>query len=467
MPDIVSRLTDAVNRPFVIAPGERQDLNADSTFIQGHYDVAVRPGSTDEVAAVVRICAAEGAPIVARGAGTSLVGGPVATAGGVVLSLDRLNQIDLDVANTCAVVGPGVITGDLQREAARHGLMYPPDPGSVNLSTIGGNVACNAGGMRCLKYGVTADYVIGLTVVTADGTVLRLGGKTRKRASGYRLMQLFIGSEGTLGVITEITVKLVPLPRHHATAMVAFDTLEEAGAAVSRIMAAGHLPTAVEIMDRNALRFVAVALPPGFDADHAAILIVEQDGNDEAAVRQELDEVVELLHGIESRTASTAEERAILWEARRSFGRALVAGRMSNVTEDVGVPIAAIPEMIRRFQSAQTDLLIATVGHAGDGNLHPTIFFTEEQRHLVGPVAAQIFRDAIELGGTISAEHGLGALKRDYAEIEHGSEAVALMRQLKSLLDPAGLLNPHKVLPEGPPDDDFLARQPGWPVLAG
>jgi glycolate oxidase len=460
------RLAQVVGPEYAIPAGERDDLNHDATYVAGNFWAAVRPASTEEVAGVVRICAEEGWPITARGAGTSLVGGPVPTGGGVLLSLDRMNAIEVDAPNICVVAGAGAITGDVQRAAAQHGLMYPPDPGSVNISSIGGNVACNAGGMRCVKYGVTADYVIGLTVVLANGTVLELGGRTRKRASGYRLLQLFIGSEGTLGIVTEVTLKLVPLPRHQATTMIGFDSLEDAAAAVSRVIAAGHFPAAIEIIDRNALQLMAHDLPPGFTWDHAAVLILEQDGNDPAIVQRELERVADLLGGVERRVATTPEERDAIWKARRSFGDFLVTMRLSSISEDVAVPIAAVPEMVRRFQALGSELTIATVGHVGDGNLHPTIIFSEEQRPLVGPIAAQIFRDAIELGGTISAEHGLGALKRDYAEVEHGAAAVDLMRRLKGLLDPDSLLNPHKVLPEGPPDDDFLARQPGWPVLA-
>jgi glycolate oxidase len=342
--------------------------------------------------------------------------------------------------------------------------MYPPDPASVGMSTIGGNVACNSGGMRCLKYGVTADYVTGLTVVLASGQVLRLGGRLRKRSSGYRLAQLFIGSEGTLGIVTEVTVKLVPQPRHRATAMVGFTSVEDAARAVSRVLAAGHFPAALEIMDRGAMRLVSDLLPPRFDPDLEAALIVEQDGNDEEHVQLDLIRIVELLDGADNRIAQSSGERDRLWEARRSFGKVLMAMPHNYFAEDVAVPLSGIPEMTRRVRqlAAETGLEICIVGHAGDGNLHPTIIFKDEQRPLVSRVAAQIFRDALDLGGSISAEHGLGALKRDYAEAEHGVEAVALMHRLKKLMDPSGILNPHKVFPEQAADDDFLNRMPGW-----
>jgi glycolate oxidase len=455
----------AIAGPGHVLTGEAADeFTHDATFMEHDLLAVVRPAATDQVAAVVAACAQTGTPVVARGSGTSLVGGPVPLAGGVVLSLDRLTDLEIDVADTVAVAGAGVITRHLDEAANAHGLMYPPDPASVELSTIGGNVACNSGGLRCVKYGVTADYVVGLTVVLADGRVLRLGGRLRKRSSGYRLMHLFIGSEGTLGIVTEVVVKLVPLPRHRATAMVGFRSLEEAGGAVSRMMAAGHLPAALELLDRATIEFVSDRLPPGFEPDLDAVLILEQDGSDAELVQVELMRMVELLDGVDNRIAQSSSEREGLWDARRNFGKLLMAMPRSYFAEDVAVPIGSIPEMARRVArlAAETGLRIMTVGHVGDGNLHPTIVFEESQRHLVSAAAASIFRDAIELGGTISAEHGLGALKRDHAEAEHGPLAMGLMRQLKAMLDPAGILNPHKVLPERPADEDFLSGMPGW-----
>ena len=462
--DLTERLSMIVGADNVLTGHRAEEFTHDATFMEHALLAVARPADTEQAARVVRACADSGTAVVARGAGTSLVGGPVPLAGGVVLSLDRLAKIEIDVPNTVAVAGAGVITRRLDEAANAHGLMYPPDPASVELSTIGGNVACNAGGLRCVKYGVTADYVVGLTVVLADGQVLKLGGKLRKRSSGYRLMHLFVGSEGTLGIVTEVVVKLLPLPRHHATAMVGFLTMEDAAGAVSRMMAAGHLPAAVELLDRGTVDLVRDRLPPGFEPGLAAVLVVEQDGNDQEFVQLELMRMVELLDGVDNRIAQSSLERERLWDARRTFGKVLMGMPHSFFAEDVAVPIGAIPEMLRRVDrlAAETGLRIVTVGHVGDGNLHPTLLFDEGQRHLVSGAAARIFRDAIDLGGTISAEHGLGALKRDHAEDEHGSLAIGLMRQLKAMLDPAGILNPHKVLPERPPDDDFLNRIPGW-----
>jgi glycolate oxidase len=454
-----------VGAPYVLVPGTAlEPYMHDGTFMTAAPQVAVLPASTEEVAAVVRVCARAKTPVVARGAGTGLAGGPVPLGDCVVLSLERLLALEVDPANACATAGAGVITGGLQEAAAEHGLFYPPDPGSVMLSTIGGNVACNAGGMCCLKYGVTADYVIGMTVVLADGTVLRLGGKTRKRASGYRLAQLFTGSEGTLGIVTEVILKLIPLPRHRATAMVGYRSLDDAAQAVARIMGAGYLPAALELIDRTTLELVAEHLPPGFEPQLEAVLVLEQDGHDPAQVQGQLSEIVGLAQGVRAQLARSEAERAAIWKARREVGKVLLGRPRNFVAEDVGVPIAAIPEMVRRIRAtaAESALQIIVFGHAGDGNLHPCFLFTEAERPRVGPAAARILRAAVELGGTISAEHGLGALKRDYAELEHGPETMALMRRIKRVLDPHGLLNPHKIFPEAPADAFFLDRQPGW-----
>jgi glycolate oxidase len=266
--------------------------------------------------------------------------------------------------------------------------------------------------------------------------------------------------------VTEVILKLIPLPRHHATAMLGYHSLEAAAKAVARLLGSGHFPAAIEIMDRTSLELVQEHLPPGFEPRYEAVLIVDQDGNDLEQVQMQLLEIAEILDGADNRVAQSSLERDGIWNARRGFGKVLMAMRKNFFAEDVAVPIARIPEMVRRVGelSRRTGVTICIVGHAGDGNLHPTVLFSDEERHLVGPIAAQIFRDAIDLGGSISAEHGLGALKRDYAEAEHGPEAMALMRSLKSLLDPRGILNPHKVFPEQPADDAFLDRMPGWGV---
>jgi glycolate oxidase len=447
-----------------VISGAIEPFMHDATFMDGELIAAVLPGTTAEVSLVMKVCNDLGIPVVARGAGTSLVGGSVPLGGGIVLSLERMSGIEIDTGNVCAIAGAGAITSRIQEEAGLHGLMYPPDPASAQMSSIGGNVACNSGGPSCLKYGVTADYVLGMTVVLADGQVLRLGGRTRKRSSGYRLAHLFIGSEGTLGIVTEVVLKLIPEPQHRATAVVSFRTATDAAAAVARLMGSGHLPAALELMDRGALELVEHLLPPGLGTDAACVLLIEQDGKTPQQVHDDIEAMVVVVDGIENRLAQSSSERAKLWNARRSFGKVLMAMPKNFFAEDVSVPIAAIPEMLSRIQrlAAETGLRIPVVGHAGDGNLHPSFVFDDDERDLVGPAAARLFADAVELGGSISGEHGLGALKRDHAAREHSALEFDLMRQVKAVMDPKGILNPHKVFPEGPADGGFLDRQPGW-----
>lgn len=461
---MIERLHGIVGERFVLTGDKLGDYRYDGTFMEGDALAAVLPDRTEQVQAIIRLCRELKVPVIPRGRGTSLVGGPVPVGPGVVLSLERLDSIEIDAGAMVAVAGAGAITGQIQEAAAERGLMYPPDPASAAMSSIGGNVACNAGGMSCLKYGLTADYVLGMTVVLADGRLLRLGGRTRKRSSGYRLAQIFVGSEGTLGVMTELILKLIPRPRHHALAAVSFGSREAAGQAVLRLLAAGQLPSALEILDREAIELVASAAPTGFDKVPEALLLVEQDGTDADRVLEDVLAAVELLGGDESRVAQTPAERERLWNVRKSFGKVLIAMPHNHFSEDIAVPINAVPEMLRRITALAVDtgLRIATMGHAGDGNLHPCILFDDGQRELVGEAAARLFADAVELGGTISAEHGLGALKRDHAVLEHEPVEIELWRALKQQLDPEGLLNPHKVFPEGPPDGRFLERQPGW-----
>jgi glycolate oxidase len=461
--EALRELAVVVGDQYVISDA-LEPFRHDATFMDGELVAAVLPATTTEVSAVMKICHRHGIPVVARGGGSSLVGGSVPLGGGVVLSLERMTGIEIDPGNVCATAGAGAITGRIQEEAALHGLMYPPDPASASMSSIGGNVACNSGGPSCLKYGVTADYVMGMTVVLADGQVLKLGGRTRKRSSGYRLAHLFIGSEGTLGIVTEVVLKLIPLPQHRATAIVSFRTATDAAEAVARLMGSGHLPAALELMDRGALELVEQLLPPGLGVGAGCVLLIEQDGASPAQVQAGIEAMVVVVDGIDNRLAQSGSERDKLWNARRSFGKVLMAMRKNYFAEDLSVPISAIPEMLARIErlSAETGLKIPVVAHAGDGNVHPSIVFDDDQRDLVGPAAARLFADAVELGGSISGEHGLGSLKRDHAAQEHSALEFDLMRQLKTLMDPKGILNPHKVFPEGPADGAFLDRQPGW-----
>lgn len=457
--EIIRELRAIVGEDFVHhAPEDLIAYSYDGTWQAALPDAAVTPATTEEVAAVVRLCDREALPIVPRGGASGLAGGTVPVGGGVVISTVRLTSIlEIDEANMTATAQAGVITADLQRAAEAVGLFYPPDPSSLNQSTIGGNVATNAGGPRCLKYGVTRDYVLGLTAVLADGRVLTTGGKALKNVTGYQLTQLFVGSEGHFGIITEVLVRLLPRPADRSSGLAIFPTLEMASEAVTAVLTAGLLPLTLELMDKTTINVVEDYLGIGLPRAAEALLIFEQDGDATVAAR-EVGRMAEICTGrgaIEVRVAATPEDGAQLLRARRAVSGAMGRVSPNKLGEDIAVPRTAIPAMVRLIQTvaAEHGLVIPVFGHAGDGNLHPNILFDRRdaaQVRRVEAAAAAIFRAALELGGTLSGEHGIGTLKREFLEDDLGPVAVDLMRRIKVALDPKGLLNPHKVFPERP-----------------
>jgi len=455
------------------APSEIIAYSYDGTFQQKRPDLAVSPGSTEEVAEVVKVAAREGRAIVARGASSGLAGGTIAERGGIILNLARMDRIlEIDTDNACAVVEAGAITLQLQEAVEKVGLFYPPDPASSRQSTLGGNVACNSGGPRCLKYGVTRDYVTGLTVVLASGEIVRLGGKLTKNSTGPQLLQLFVGSEGTLGIVTQAILKLVPLPRARVTATAAFPELAQASRAVARIMASGILPCTLELMDGTTINVVEDFLQAGLPRAAQALLLLEQDGADEASARRDVEAMAAIcreLGASETRVAADAAERETLWAARRAVSPALGRLRPNKLGEDIVVPKSQVPAMIGEIAqiAERHGLPIPVFGHAGDGNLHPNILFDlrdPEEVHKVELAAPDIFRAAIRLGGTLSGEHGIGTLKREFMEEAQGATAVRLSRAIKKVFDPEGLLNPGKLYPTENGVEGFLAN---LPVLAG
>lgn len=427
----------------------------DATYREHLPDLVVSPASTEEVAGVLRVAWREEIPVVPRGLGSGLAGGSIPIQGGLVLNLTRMNRIlEIDRVNMVAVVQAGVVTADLQAEVARHGLYYPPDPSSQRHSSIGGNIACNAGGPHCLKYGVTADYVLGLEVVLADGRVLRTGGKTIKKAVGYNLSQLFVGSEGTLGVITEATLRLIPPPKATRTAMAVFPQLIDASIAVTRILEAGIIPVALEIMDDTTIATVEAHKHMGLPLDVEAILVIETDGEPDQAEREILSiaEICRNSGAREVRVAADEKEGQALMAARKAVSPSLARRRPNKLGEDITVPRSAIPEVVRRIKeiSRETGLPIPIFGHIGDGNLHPNILFDRrdaEEMKRVERASQAIFQAAIELGGVLSGEHGVGVLKLPYLEQNLGPVAVEVMRAIKRTLDPKGILNPGKIFP--------------------
>ncbi len=455
---IIKELKQIVGKKNVLtSPEDLVSYSYDGTFAEHRPDVVVQPATTDEVSRVIRLADREGIPVVPRGMATGLAAASIPFGGGMALSLTRMNKIiEIDRDNMTATAQAGVITALLQAEVEKLNLFYPPDPSSVRQSTLGGNVACNAGGPRCLKYGITGDYVLGLTVVLADGRVIQTGGKAIKNVTGYNMTQLFVGSEGTLGVITEVLVKLVGKPRHAATALAIYDSLDEASQTVNGILLAGIVPATLELMDETAIACIEEAMGLGLPLDKEAILIIECDGNDEAAVNIEIDKIKSICqqHEVaEVKVATDEQERATLWQARRSVSPSLARKAPNKLGEDISVPRAQIPEAVRRIKeiSRKHDLPIVVFGHAGDGNLHPNILFDirdADQWERVQSIVAEIFATAVELGGTLSGEHGVGVLKRAYLEGALGTDSIEVQERIKKALDPKGLLCPGKIFPQ-------------------
>ena len=414
-------------------------------------DVVVLPASTDEVVRVVCIARDAGVPVYPRGAGTSLSGGAIPARGGIVLSTAAMDAVlELDAENHCAIVQPGVVIQHLKDMADEHGLMYPPDLGSVAVATMGGSIAECSGGLRGLKYGVTKHYVTGLEVVLADGQVVRLGGKTTKNVTGYDLVGLFVGSEGTLGVITEATVRLVPAPEARATMTAVFARSADASRAVAAIVAGKVVPATLEFIDAATLRVIEEYIHAGLPLDAAALLLVEVDGPPEAVAREaDFVERVCREHGGKVERAADDEARERLWAARRAAYPALARHSRGTILEDATVPRSRIPDMLAAIEdiARRHGLTIATHGHAGDGNLHPVLLVDPddademERAHVA---VAEIFRAALDLGGTLSGEHGIGSAKAPYLGWALGEGGLDLTRRIKAALDPQGILNPGK-----------------------
>ncbi|MBO9362606.1 MAG: FAD-binding protein [Thermoflexus sp.] len=435
----------------------RRVYGRDATWAEGMPDVVVHAESTADVAHVLRIANDLRIPVVPRGRGTGLAGGAVPK-GGICLNLAPMNRIlAIDPADGIAIVQPGVITRTLQQASEAHGLFYPPDPASLETCTIGGNVATNAGGPCCLKYGVTRDYVLGLEVVLAGGEALRLGGRVMKDVSGYDLKQLFIGSEGTLGVITEITLRLLPMPPARGALAIAFNRLEGACEATVALLSSGILPLMVEFMDQTTMQAVESFRPSGLPTQAEALLLLAADG-EPAAVEADLQRMISVMqrHGGQLlRTAFDADNTPYteeLLEIRRNASPALAQLAPHKISEDITVPRSKIPAMARRIQeiSRETDIPIALYGHIGDGNLHPTLLCDRgnpDEMTRVAHASAAIFEAALSMGGVLSGEHGIGLLKLDFVPRAFPIAILEKFRALKALFDPQNIMNPGKKLP--------------------
>ncbi len=424
---------------------------------QGHPpDVVVMPGSTAEIAAIARLCNAQRVPLVVRGAGTGYTGGAVPTSGGVVLSMERLNRIlEIDTANLLAVVEPNVITGDLQRAVEAVGLFYPPDPASLEQSSLGGNVAECAGGPRAFKYGVTKRYVLALEAVLPTGEIIETGSKAVKNVVGYDLTQLLVGSEGTLAIITKITLRLVPKPPAEATLLATFPSIPAAVDAVSALLARRVVPAAIELIDADSLdavqRHTGEAIVP---AGTSAALIVECDGTP-AAVDDEIARVAEACTSagaISVTRAADGADRDRIWGVRRAVSLALRATGLLKINHDVVVPKGRVPELFTVVADLKRDyrLRVAAFGHAGDGNIHVNLMVNPaDAAELARAKQAErvLFERVVALEGSISGEHGIGFAKKPYIGLELSPDEIALMKRVKTAFDPNNILNPGKIFP--------------------
>ncbi|TWH48037.1 FAD-binding oxidoreductase [Sporomusa sp. KB1] len=419
-------------------------------------DVVISPGNTEEVSKVLALANKEKISVYPRGSGTNLSAGTVPMKGGIVLLMTRFRDIiEIDAANLVAVAEPGVVVSNLNKAVEEFGLIYPPDPGTVATATLGGTVSENAGGLRGLKYGVSKHYVMGLEVVLADGRVIHCGGKNVKDVAGYDLTKLFTGAEGTLGVITKITVKLVPAPETKKAMMAIFSKLDNAGNAISAIIASKVIPATLEIMDNATIRTVEDYAQVGLPVNAEAVLLIEVDGIAEV-VEKEAAKVIEVLKANKAddiQVAKDAVQRDRIWAARRAALPALAKLRPTTFVEDATVPRSKVPDMIRAVNNAAAKhkVTIGTFGHAGDGNMHPTIVCdlrNQEEMIRVHKAMDDIFAAAIALGGTLSGEHGIGLGKLPYMKDQFGVDGMNVMQTIKKALDPNCILNSGKLVGE-------------------
>lgn len=432
---------------------ERICYSYDATLFRSMPDVVVKPNTTKQISDIMIFANEEGIPTTPRGCGTGLSGGSVPVNGGIVMSLTRMSKIkEIDPGNLLAVVEPGVINVDLDNAVEKVGLFYPPDPASKNQCTMGGNVAENAGGLRALKYGVTKDFIMALEVVLPTGEVMRTGTRTVKAVTGYDLTGLMVGSEGTLGVVTEITVGLMPLPEHKETMLAIFSDLADAANTVSRIISAGILPATLEFLDNATICCVEDYKGIGLPRDAAAMLLIETDGIKEAA-QKEAKAIVEICKENKASSvekAQSEEQRDELWAARRSALAAITRLNPSLVQEDVVVPRDKLADMAIAAAEIgkKYNLKTATYGHAGDGNLHPSFLVDvrrPEEMERARKGVRELFETALALGGTLSGEHGIGTEKAPYLRMELNEATFNAMQSLKKAWDPNNVMNPGKI----------------------
>ncbi|HOE16875.1 MAG TPA: FAD-linked oxidase C-terminal domain-containing protein [Syntrophorhabdaceae bacterium] len=453
---VIEEIVEALGKENVLTSLEERKCYSYDARTEGVIpDLVVFPSSAGDVSKILKLANEHRFPVIPRGQGSGLTGGSIPLYGGVVLVFTRMNRIlEIDTENLIVTTEPGVITFDLQQEMAKHGLFYPPDPASFKYSSIGGNVGECAGGPNSLKYGVTRDYVLGLEVVKPTGEIIHTGVKTMKGVVGYDLTRLFVGSEGTLGIVTKIILKLIPLPEAKATMLALFQQVEDAAAAVSAIIAAKVVPSTIEFMDKASIRCSEQASPMGLPEGIGGLLLIEVDGDKESITPQveKVRRIVVEKKAIRCDVTEDPQEADRLWQARRVLSQATYNLNPVKIAEDVVVPRSHIPTLIRALEEMEKrfGVPILSFGHAGDGNFHVSIMIkdTPEDREKAEKAVEAIFEETIRLGGTLSGEHGIGTSKSAYLGMELSPEVIATMKRIKELFDPNNILNPGKIFPE-------------------
>jgi glycolate dehydrogenase FAD-linked subunit len=450
----MNKLADLLPGKISTEPEDLICYGFDASGLEGQPTAVVWPQDTADVVKIMTFASENNIPVIPRGAGTGMTGGAIPSRGAVVISMERMNRIiEVDSENLNVLVEPGVINGRLQRELAPRRLFYPPDPASMNFCTIGGNVAENAGGPRALKYGVTRDYVMALEAVLPDGRVIHTGVRTPKGVVGYDLTRLLVGSEGTLAVITKIRLKVMPVPEDVVTLLVLFSDLEKSGEAVRQILSAGVIPRTLEFLDGEAVRAVENYRPIGLPKDVEALLLIEMDGP-AAAIQKEAGKVSDICVNLggDAIMAENDLARERIWEARRAVSPALYHIAPSKINEDIVVPVNRITPMLTTLKrlSGESGIKIVNFGHAGDGNIHVNLMVNRadpDEYARARDLVREIFRLTLEMGGTISGEHGVGLTKSDYIGMEIQPAELEVMKKIKDVFDPRGILNPGKIFP--------------------
>lgn len=439
---------------ILLSPEDRACYAFDATGRHRVPDAVVFPKNTETVSEIMRVADGHRIPVVPRGAGSGMSGGSVPMSGGLVMGMNRFNQIlEIDADNLVAVVEPCVVTAELHRAVERLGLFYPPDPASMGHATIGGNIAENSGGMRAVKYGVTKEYVMGLQVVLPNGDIVHTGSKCVKDVVGYNLTPLFIGSEGTLGIVTQAILKLLPLPEAKTTLMATFPTMGDAARTVSAVIRNRIIPVTMEFLDHHAIGAVEAYLKMGLPTHAGSLLLIEVDG-DKPQLDGQMDQVRRICNDnnvMDIRVAQDKVEQDELWKARRSVSASLARLKPRKINEDISVPRSRIPKMIEQTEiiAQKYGVLIVNFGHAGDGNIHVNLLFGNEpeDEKRVHRAVRDVFEAAIGLGGRISGEHGIGLAKRDYIGWNLDAPTLGMMRRVKQMFDPNNILNPGKIFP--------------------